>query len=230
MKQITIVHQNNALHVAGVKDNGEIIEPELTESLQTLIFQLIEALDEIKTPEEEFVVYGIQAKRLNAMLAQDLPDENKLKVPLLFETFDALLGETVQKGFVFRHNGVLYRVEQPELTFVEHYSPEQEGLDALFTKLQEEQVAGGIIDWFVPTSTNYYKLGDLMRFTDGLVYESIYESSNGSNANIWSPVEYPAGWKRRPDLDQGGRQCYQNPCSIRSLSKNHTRVAPINLT
>ncbi len=170
----------------------------LTQDLELVDIELVPE-EESDLPES--VVYGKQVKIMNAMLAQDLPDENKLKVPLLFETFDALLGETVQKGFVFRHNDVLYRVEQPELTFVEHYSPEQEGLDALFTKLQEEQVTGDIIDWFPPTSTNYYKLGDLMRFTDGLVYESIYKSSDGSDANVWSPVQYPAGWKRRPDLD-----------------------------
>lgn len=44
-------------------------------------------------------------------------------------------------------------------------------------------------DWFEPTSTKYYKKGDLMRYTDGHIYESLID------VNTYSPDAYPQGWK-----------------------------------
>lgn len=43
-------------------------------------------------------------------------------------------------------------------------------------------------DWEQPDSTNAYQIGDKVRF-NGKVYESTIAN------NIWSPSDYPAGWK-----------------------------------
>lgn len=43
-------------------------------------------------------------------------------------------------------------------------------------------------DWEQPDSTNAYQIGDKVRF-NGKIYESTIAN------NIWSPSDYPAGWK-----------------------------------
>lgn len=122
-----------------------------------------------------------------------LTDTERIEVISLHRKW--IIGEEYILGEVFQYNNKLYRIEQATLTATETYTPGGEDLEALFTELQPEQVGPGIITWFEPTSTNYYKLGDLVRYTDGKVYESIY---NGNN--VWSPVSYPQAWIIRNDL------------------------------
>ena len=43
-------------------------------------------------------------------------------------------------------------------------------------------------EWEQPDSTNPYQIGDRVMF-EGQVYESVISN------NIWSPTQYPAGWK-----------------------------------
>ena len=45
-----------------------------------------------------------------------------------------------------------------------------------------------IPEWEQPDSTNPYMTGDRVRFNEK-VYESVIDN------NIWSPANYPAGWK-----------------------------------
>ena len=116
MKQITIVHQNNALHIAGVKDSGEIIEPELTESLQTLIFQLIEALDGIKTPEEEL------QEQVKDYLKDTAPDELLIQLISFWKNWEEYIGRTLPTGELVVYEGLLYRCTR-ELDVLAHYPP-----------------------------------------------------------------------------------------------------------
>jgi hypothetical protein len=46
--------------------------------------------------------------------------------------------------------------------------------------------------WVPPTSTVYYNKGDRMTYTDGKNYESLI------GVNVYSPEEYPQGWKEIP--------------------------------
>jgi len=43
-------------------------------------------------------------------------------------------------------------------------------------------------EWEQPDSTNPYQIGDRVMF-EGQIYESVISN------NIWSPTQYPAGWK-----------------------------------
>lgn len=45
-----------------------------------------------------------------------------------------------------------------------------------------------IPEWEQPISTNGYQIGDKVRFNDK-IYESVIAN------NVWSPVDYPGGWK-----------------------------------
>lgn len=175
MKQITIVHQNNALHVAGVKDNGEIIEPELTESLQTLILQLIEALDEIKTPEEEL------QEQIKDYLKDNAPDEVLLNFKVLFDPWQIGKDYTDE---LFIYEGDLYRVIQP-ITAMSHYPPNI--VPAHYTKIT---LPGEHPEW-IPGS---WDLGAIVTHK-GSTWESMVPDNTwepgapGVYDNVWRKIE-----------------------------------------
>ena len=172
MKQITIVHQNNARHVAGVKDNGDTIEPELTESLQTLILQLIETLDGIKTPEEEL------QEQIKDYLKETAPDEALLNFMGLFDPWQVGKEYTDE---IFVYEGYLYRVIQP-ITAMEHQPPSL--LPAHYTKIT---IAGEYPPW-TPGS---WDLGAIVTH-NGKTWESMVPN------NTWEPGSagvYESIWK-----------------------------------
>jgi hypothetical protein len=53
----------------------------------------------------------------------------------------------------------------------------------------QKPAGSGYPAWVPPTSTVYYNKGDRMTYTDGKNYESLID------VNVWSPEQYPAGWK-----------------------------------
>lgn len=60
--------------------------------------------------------------------------------------------EKVEKGFRFQYEGKLYRTEQPEYIFVEHYVPGAEGTESLFSKVDESHA--GTVDDPIPYEKN----------------------------------------------------------------------------
>ena len=172
MKQITIVHQNNALHVAGVKDNGDTIEPELTESLQTLILQLIETLDGIKTPEEEL------QEQIKDYLKETAPDEALLNFMGLFDPWQVGKEYTDE---IFVYEGYLYRVIQP-ITAMEHQPPSL--LPAHYNIIE---VPGEIGPWRQPLGEHdAYQTGDKVKHK-----EQTWVSTEDNN--VWEPGVH--GWE-----------------------------------
>jgi hypothetical protein len=67
----------------------------------------------------------------------------------------------VKKGFRFQYDGKLFRTEQPEYTFVEHYVPGTQGTESLFSKVDETHK--GTIDDPIPYEKN-------MEIYNGLYY------------------------------------------------------------
>ena len=58
---------------------------------------------------------------------------------------------------------------------------------ALYTKIVP---AGVVAEWKQPTGVqDAYKKGDKVLY-NGATYESLID------ANVWSPITYPAGWKQ----------------------------------
>lgn len=56
--------------------------------------------------------------------------------------------------------------------------------------ITEALTAGQIAEYKQPTGAHdAYNIGDKVRF-QGAIYESLI------NGNVWSPTDYPAGWKR----------------------------------
>ena len=82
---------------------------------------------------------ALQLRPVMEQAAQSLEDSVALTAVELFPYWKVLVqeGRTVQKGFRFQHEGKLYRTEQPEYVFVEHYVPGAAGTESLFSLVDE---------------------------------------------------------------------------------------------
>lgn len=95
------------------------------------------------------------------------------------------VGISYSVGRYITHNDILYKV------LIEHTSQDTWAPDvspSLFAKVLIDPSGETIPEWVRPDSTNAYMIGDKVIF-EGNTYESIIDN------NIWSPTEYPAGWK-----------------------------------
>lgn len=119
---------------------------------------------------------------------QTLSDEMALEVPSVFPKWEA--GVTYEVGFKLRHNDILFKVLQAH-TSQEDWEPDK--TPSLFAQVIVGQVnpetgEQEILEWVQPDSTNPYMMGDKVSF-NGVSYESVIDN------NVWSPADYPAGWK-----------------------------------
>lgn len=108
-------------------------------------------------------------------------DEISLQVPNVYpawrENVEYSIGERVL------YNDVLYKVITAHFSQVD-WTPEVSA--SLFAKvlIPNENI---IPEWEQPDSTNAYMTGDKVTY-NGKTYMSTIDN------NIWSPVDYPAGW------------------------------------
>ena len=82
---------------------------------------------------------ALQLRPVMEQAAQSLDDAVALTAMELFPVWKVLVekAQKVQKGFRFQYNDKLYRTEQPEYTFVEHYVPGSTGTESLFSLVDE---------------------------------------------------------------------------------------------
>lgn len=121
----------------------------------------------------------IQAKALVATMAK----EDVKKIQKLFDVWST--NTLMKKGDFYTYNDVLYKVLQDHTSQAD-WNPEV--AVSLFAKVLTDP-AGTPLPWVKPGANNAYKKGDRVLWTDGKVYESTIDN------NVWSPSEYPAGWK-----------------------------------
>lgn len=116
-------------------------------------------------------------------LAENLTDEAALDSVELFPEWS---GDNVQYvvGKRLRYMGDLYKVLQAHTSQPNWTPAEAPSLFALVLTSPD----GTPQEWVQPDSTNPYMIGDRVLFNDQ-VYESVIDN------NIWSPTDYPAGWK-----------------------------------
>lgn len=102
------------------------------------------------------------------------------------EVFPAWSADAVQYevGQRVQYNGVLYKVLTAH-TSQAAWTPTD--APSLFVKVISS-INGEIPDWEQPSANNAYMKGDRVRF-EGRVYESLIDN------NVWSPTDYPDGWK-----------------------------------
>lgn len=116
-------------------------------------------------------------------LADTLTDEQAVKVPLIFEEWQAGVDYKTGKRVVYE--GVLYKLLSDH-TSSATYPPDV--TNYIYSKILNETIDGDIPEWQQPDYTNPYMKGDRVRF-NGKIYESLIDN------NSYSPTAYPAGWK-----------------------------------
>ncbi len=118
------------------------------------------------------------------VIAPVMADEDALNFSELFQTWSGN-GVAYSVGTRVRYDGVLYRV-------LTAHTSQWDWTPAAAPSLFAEVLIADpnvIPDWKQPDSTNAYKKGDKVKF-NGAVYESAIDN------NVWSPIDYPAGWKK----------------------------------
>lgn len=119
---------------------------------------------------------ALQLRPVIEQAAQSLEDAVALASVELFPQWSELVkkSEKVAKGFRFQHDGKLYRTEQPEYTFVEHYVPGTTGTESLFSKVDETHA--GTIDDPIPFEKNMEVYNGLYYSQYDVVYLCIRDS------------------------------------------------------
>ena len=125
------------------------------------------------------------AYKLRQMLhkaSASLADDDALEAIELFPVWQTNIDYAA--GDRVRYGGVLYRCLQgheAQDTWTPADAP------SLWARVLIPD-PGEIPEWEQPDSTNPYMKGDRVRFA-GKIYESLVDN------NVWSPADYPAGWK-----------------------------------
>ena len=120
-------------------------------------------------------------------MAQSLDDSTAESVPELFPEWNPE-GCDYEPGDRVKRNGLLYKVLQPH-TSQAGWTPED--APSLFAQILPGQGGTAIGVWKKPDSTNTYMTGDRAHYPT--MADPIYESLIDNN--VWSPEEYPAGWR-----------------------------------
>lgn len=97
----------------------------------------------------------------------EVDDQTALRMLDFYPTFEESIGKTVQEGYKFVYNGLLYKTRQPTLLMQAHYAP-GEGMESLYTRIDEEH-AGDRYDP-IPYSGNMELEAGLYYTQDSVTY------------------------------------------------------------
>lgn len=156
----------------------------ISENYPELINDLMRVANSVKTPQEEAL------ERIFQIVEQVATDEQILELADVIPDWEPE-GE-YKKNAVRKQNDKFYRCLQSHDFQVNR---EPDVAVSLWVEIGEDEASGeDIINWFEPTANHYFTLGQLMRYTDNNVYESLLA------VNTWSPETFASGWKLREDL------------------------------
>lgn len=132
--------------------------------------------------------YIAMARQLRAKILEmsaNFTDEEAAEIPFAMPKWAP--EKYYEVGDRVRYGEKLYRVLQAH-TSQKEWTPT--AAPSLFAEILPGQDGSDqeIGDWVQPDSTNPYMTGDKVRF-EGKVYESVIDN------NVWSPADYPAGWR-----------------------------------
>ena len=142
------------------------------------------------TESPEFEEYIDETETTIERLLTILTDEQAQEIIDAFPAW--AVGVVYTVDYRVKYNNKLYKCVQAHTSQAD-WTPDI--VPALWTPLQPEQGDDDpttIPVWVQPTGAHdAYNTGDRVLYPDasGQVYESII------NGNVWSPVDYPAGWK-----------------------------------
>ena len=144
---------------------------------RTVNMSILNAFDDIDDKEKSLTKIG------KIVANQVTDDAIALTIQEFYDIWEE--GATYPVGRYITHNDILYKVlteHTSQATWTPDVSP------SLFAKVVIDPSGETIPEWVQPDSTNADMIGDKVKF-EGNVYESVIDN------NIWSPTEYPAGWK-----------------------------------
>ena len=129
-----------------------------------------------------------QIRKALQMFAASLPDEKAMEVPAVYDPWAVGKTYTVGDFLTYGVNGVgdpqLYKVAQAH-TAQADWKPDS--TPALYTAIGLDD--SGYPVWAQPTGAHdAYNTGDIVNY-NGTLYQSLI------NGNVYSPADYPAGWK-----------------------------------
>lgn len=175
---INIHITDNIKNISATRDDGTQLNLELDEDLNRMIAELVHYINKQQTPEE---------KRQEAVLDRLeglMTEEEKVAAPQLFPLWEP--NTYYKTGRTFVHEDVVYSVIQ-EHTSQADWPPDK--TPALFRRLSKVEEVDEVPEFVRPTGAHdAYSMGDRVKFKDK-TYESLL------NGNVYSPEEYPAGWK-----------------------------------
>ena len=123
-----------------------------------------------------------QLRQMIVKASASLDDEDALEAVELFPVWQTNIDYAA--GDRVRYGGVLYRCLQSHAA-QDTWTPAD--APSLWARVLIPD-PGEIPEWEQPDSTNPYMKGDRVCF-EGKIYESLVDN------NVWSPADYPAGWK-----------------------------------
>lgn len=158
-------------------NDKEYVEIDIPDDLQQAVAAILEFAEAYKTPEQV---------ALDAVLEAAF-DSGEVEPEVLVALVKAWTeGEAVKVGELRSYNGTVYKAIQAHTTQDDWKPPDTPALWTVYNKTTE---GGEITDWVQPTGAHdAYSMGDRVRF-EGAIYESLIDG------NVWSPADYPAGWK-----------------------------------
>lgn len=176
--------QHWAMQVGRNTGQTALIEDWSVDNLD-LMQSILTAAEVTKTKEELIIEKTFQ------VVEQSATDEQILELADVIPLWE--LGVDYEKNMVREYNDKFYRCLQNHKSEINR---EPDKAVSLWVEIGSDEASGDeIINWYTPTSERYFTLGQLMRYTDGKVYESMLA------VNVYSPESYPAGWKHREDKE-----------------------------
>ena len=129
-----------------------------------------------------------QMRRALQMYAQTLTDDEAMEIATLYPKYEVGKAYKVDEMFTYGVNDVgdpqLYRVVQDHTSQAD-WAPDV--TDSLYSPIGLNE--NGYPVWSKPTGAHdAYNIGDIVDY-NGTLYESLIDG------NVYSPEEYPAGWK-----------------------------------
>ena len=137
----------------------------------------------------DILQFAEQFRKVVQKFAASLDDENALEVASIYEPWQVGKAYKINEIIVFGIN----EVGDPQLYRVVQTHTSQDGWFPITTP--SLYVTIGLDDdghpvWSQPTGAHdAYNTGDVVNY-NGELYESLIDG------NIWSPYDYPAGWKK----------------------------------
>ncbi len=181
MREFSIFNTDSDYQITVVRLDGqrffyEVVPEELENALEgILIFA-----NGLKTDQE------IASELASEYITETAPLEKQLELVHLFPEWKPSV--SLEVGKRVQYEGVLYEVIQAHTT-QDDWIPGV-GTESLFKRLSPVDEADKAQLWVQPTGAHdAYMTGDRMIYTDDKTYESLIDN------NVWSPVDYPTGWK-----------------------------------